>query len=64
MDQGITLPVSDFVEVASSSYTWYDWGGYGGSSSDYGRHLEAGLCSSFCTILQRIGWVVNIQLSF
>ena len=30
MDEGVVVPVEDYVEAYSDGYSWYDWGGYGG----------------------------------
>eukprot|EP00438_Fugacium_kawagutii_P028379 Skav207223 [mRNA] locus=scaffold1717:12749:42203:+ [translate_table: standard] len=30
MDEGVEVPVVDYVEAYNEGYSWYDWGGYGG----------------------------------
>lgn len=36
MDEGVVIPVEDFVEAYNEG-DWYDWGGYGGASAAAGR---------------------------
>lgn len=38
MDEGVEVPVVDYVEAYNEGYSWYDWGGYGGHRRQHRQH--------------------------